>query len=1472
MARAGHSVQAESNGMAVFAHEFSHILGITDNYGNAYATDGPGGGPLRDLAGPFEILGRGQINGPYGTHQRWRIPAKGATQPAGVALRERLYLGTIDEDDYVELPQEDLDAMGMFTTTITAREVMRDGDITGINLVLDKPTGETYADNSSGTCRRTTTQYGGDAGGVPWEWDCDGGGWDNYTLEVIQQMGTDSFVPDSGVYLNKTKNANTNPFIWTIDAVTDPLNIIDFTMPDGTPVPVTRGDQRQLSDALFHAGTNSGSRAEYVDEANGLHFYFTNARRDGEGVLQYDVAVRSLRDVGPQRRGVDVGAGVVTGSTDNEIVQVVVPVSNTGAAVRDDAANSDIYRLSASVSGSGWEVVLPEEFAIVPQGVAVDVPVYLHKVDAGASLSGVSVTVVAVSENSVVGQEVSGQSVTVVPGGVRPRTLPKFDAVDGHALDVFTDRTKWIFQQAWVEVPGVDTDADGWNDLVHVDWTRQGETDSEDLDVPVILAMSPYYAGTTNVQNHNMYTEVGEDPDYSAAPPFTLRGTNTRNVRIGDANGRPYQYAISSANIVDWVPRGYMVAHAENLGAGWSEGCPTAGDLNEQRAAKATAEFFAGTGVAYTDETRTQRISVKDWVTGKVGMFGTSYVGALPIMAAVAGAEGLVAISPDSSTGSWYEYYRANGSYKAPGGYPGEDTDLHAKFNYSSMVFSHADDPAVCDPYFESLEQAQDRASGNYSDYWEVRNYAKTIKDWNVAVLLEGGFRDWNVMFKHQWVMLEQLQAHNKNWQAWFHQQGHGQSHPTSLIRNLFFTHYLYGGAPAGGEQKVWVKPSTYLERHPGSYTWGNVEPEEFPTWPVPGAEDVTFQLAPVEGQELGTLSFDANLDVDEVQSFVDDTTGFPNSDVRIPDSNPRENEPSDFGFTTLESGTAVAGHRLIYVSDPVREDVRLSGTPSVSLNMALLNRTKANLSVLLVSYPALNPADSDVRDVAQIVSRGWMDPQNRTSLWVDDPVTPGEFYQLTWTLDPKDYIVTAGSRLALVVLSTDPGYTVRPQNGTELALKPGLSTVTLPLVGGELAFKANLAGTLASIEAVPSARSIQAGESVSVSVSGTGSQGASFGDLTRDAVLTSTNTSDVVQGNTVQATQTGTRTVHVEVEGVTTSFQVDVVPAPVDVAAGLVPSFSQPELNGQSMLAATAGGSLTVAAATAVDEFGNTITLPAPVLASSNPSDVIRGTTITFGAAGLRTLTVTSGGLTKTYPVYVGAREVPPPSTPTPPPTTDPVPPTTAPTAPPNPFVEARVTAPVISAVLSSTKVTTAKHGTLTIHVAAPGTTVHRSLVTVVVGSKSVMRRLNAQGDVTVTLPRVAPGHHRVLVIYTSTDGGASHTTSAGWITVTKPKPTKVTVTGPAKGGTTTAKTKLAVKVTHPDVPSPTGKVIVRVTKNGKSVATKTTQLRTTHKGKTTITLPKITTPGTYSVKATYTGSTTLAKKGSKTLKLTIK
>jgi X-Pro dipeptidyl-peptidase len=53
--------------------------------------------------------------------------------------------------------------------------------------------------------------------------------------------------------------------------------------------------------------------------------------------------------------------------------------------------------------------------------------------------------------------------------------------------------------------------------------------------------------------------------------------------------------------------------------------------------------------------------------------------------------------------------------------------------------------------------------------------------------------------------------------------------------------------------------------------------------------------------------------------------------------------------------------------------------------------------------------------------------------------------------------VFSAGSRIGVVVMSSDYEYTVRPAPGTVLAVQPFSSEVHLPLVGGMDALQASL-------------------------------------------------------------------------------------------------------------------------------------------------------------------------------------------------------------------------------------------------------------------------------------------------------------------------------------------------------------------------------------------------------------------------------
>ena len=119
--------------------------------------------------------------------------------------------------------------------------------------------------------------------------------WNDYTVEVVQRIGNDSFTPDNGVLIAKNKNTEGRScgYNWVIDAHPEDIKMVDFKA--GRHVVMrTVADYRQLNDALFHAGTNSGSAYEWKDEANRLHFYVIDVKRSKAGILSYVVGVRSM--------------------------------------------------------------------------------------------------------------------------------------------------------------------------------------------------------------------------------------------------------------------------------------------------------------------------------------------------------------------------------------------------------------------------------------------------------------------------------------------------------------------------------------------------------------------------------------------------------------------------------------------------------------------------------------------------------------------------------------------------------------------------------------------------------------------------------------------------------------------------------------------------------------------------------------------------------------------------------------------------------------------------------------------------------------------------------------------------------------------------------------------------------------------------------------------------------------------------
>ena len=578
---------------------------------------------------------------------------------------------------------------------------------------------------------------------------------------------------------------------------------------------------------------------------------------------------------------------------------------------------------------------------------------------------------------------------------------PVFENGQAQIVPAFEDKDTWIREELWVETE-FDSDGDGRMDRMHVAVVRPSQTASEGLKVPTIYGSSPYYAGTAG-SGFYYFWDVKQE--------LGMESPEREHPRQPQLRLRP---GISNGYIDTWVPRGFAVVHSSSPGTGLSEGCPTVGGINESLAPKAVIDWLNGRTDGYTSVDGEEKV-VADWSTGKVGMTGTSYNGTLPLAAATTGVEGLEAIIPVAPNTSYYHYYRSNGLVRSPGGYLGEDIDVLYDFIHSR----DSDRRAYCDETVRDQEMTMgmDRITGDYNDFWAGRDYLNVIENVKAATLMAHAFNDWNVMPEHSFRITEALKAQGVPVQMYYHQGGHGGSPPLEQM-NRWFTRYLYDV-----ENGVENDAKAWIVREGDD----RLEPTPYPDYPHPQAEAVPVYLNAAEVKEggyngVGGLSISPQPN-QGTAGLIDNVS---------------------FDGKSLAKAEWTQ-HRLLYVTPELEQPVHLSGEASITVKVAS-NKEAMNLSVWLVSLPW---KEGLRRSTGGIITRGWADPQNSKSLTESTPLIPGEFYELTFNLQPDDQIIPAGQQIGLMIFSSDKEFTLWPTPGTGMTVDMDATSLSLPIVGG---------------------------------------------------------------------------------------------------------------------------------------------------------------------------------------------------------------------------------------------------------------------------------------------------------------------------------------------------------------------------------------------------------------------------------------
>lgn len=576
---------------------------------------------------------------------------------------------------------------------------------------------------------------------------------------------------------------------------------------------------------------------------------------------------------------------------------------------------------------------------------------------------------------------------------------PIFENGEAQIVPEFEDTDRWIRHDLWVETE-FDTDGDGRLDRMHVAVTRPDYTEYEGLKLPVIYITSPYFDGVGSGSSDYLYDvhhELGATPPDLKHPPEIKR-----------VNRRPI---ISKSHTKTWITRGYIVVHSSSPGTGLSDGSPTVGGDNESLAPKAVIDWLCGRGKGFTSRTGNEEVQAY-WSTGKVGMTGTSYNGTLPLAAATTGVEGLEAIIPIAPNTSYYHYYRSNGLVRSPGGYLGEDIDVlydfihsgeESKREYSNRVYRDGE-----------MKEGMDRITGDYNDFWAGRDYLNDMEPMKAALLMSHGFNDWNVMPEHSYRIYKAARDKGIPCQIYYHQNGHGGPPPMSMM-NKWFSKYLHGlENDVESDPKAWIVRENDKRENPTSY-------EDYPN---PEAKDIELFLSKGAPKKGGLVEKKAKNQGTE--TIID-----------------------NYSFSSESLAQAeITEHRLLFVTPELKEDVHISGTPTITIRAAS-SKPAVNLSVYLVSLPWNEGRRVKITD--NIITRGWADLQNHQSLTESEPLEPGKFYEMTFEFQPDDQVISAGQQIGLMIFSSDKNFTLRPEPGTELTVDLDGTSITIPVVGGEI-------------------------------------------------------------------------------------------------------------------------------------------------------------------------------------------------------------------------------------------------------------------------------------------------------------------------------------------------------------------------------------------------------------------------------------
>lgn len=603
---------------------------------------------------------------------------------------------------------------------------------------------------------------------------------------------------------------------------------------------------------------------------------------------------------------------------------------------------------------------------------------------------------------------------------------------NGKSLATFTSHDA-IREVVYVE-SRVDTDKDGLPDLVKVSIIRP----RYEGKIPAVMTASPYHQGTNDkasdkaLYNMNVDLEVKEPHTIQLEVPQLELVDPVGSAELVDEAEETLTHINSSYTLNDYLlPRGYANLYVSGVGTKDSQGLMTNGNYQQIEAYKNVIDWLNGRCRAFTDHTRKRQVKA-DWSNGKVATTGISYLGTMSNGLATTGVDGLEVIIAEAGISSWYNYYRENGLVTSPGGYPGEDFDSLAELTYSRNLLGgdYLHHNAAHQADLDRVKKELDRASGDYNQFWHDRNYLLHADRVQAEVVFTHGSQDWNVKPLHVFNMFQAL--------------------PASIKKHLFYHNgahvYLNNWQSIDFRESMNALLSKKLLGYDSSY--------ELPTviW-----QDNTGEQSWTSLDDFGNQTSQRTFSLGDGEKVIQNRY------------ETKDYERYGKAYPTFLSDLYQDKAQQVTIDLPIEEDLHLNGKPRLHLRLHS-STNKGLLSAQLLEfgskkylqpYPAVlsvrtldngryhmldNLTELPFKEAGQrVISKGYLNLQNRHELLEVEAVTPGEWMEFDFDLQPTIYKLEKGATLRLILYTTDFEITVRDQTNYQLTIDLAQSSLHLP-------------------------------------------------------------------------------------------------------------------------------------------------------------------------------------------------------------------------------------------------------------------------------------------------------------------------------------------------------------------------------------------------------------------------------------------